>query len=88
MENPIKMDDLGGKTPYFWFNTHIPTDQDPKTLEDSKNLSVFSIPSLHDGRKPARFVTAPGLTMASQHAKLRNCSIFESLRIQSILRCF
>ena len=25
MENPIKMDDLGGKNPYFWFNTHIPT---------------------------------------------------------------
>ena len=23
MENPIKMDDLGGKTPYFWFNTHM-----------------------------------------------------------------
>ena len=24
MENPIKMDDLGGKThPYFWFNTHL-----------------------------------------------------------------
>ena len=23
MENPIKMDDLGGKNPYFWFNTHI-----------------------------------------------------------------
>ena len=24
MENPIKMDDLGGgKKPYFWFNTHI-----------------------------------------------------------------
>ncbi len=23
MENPIKIDDLGGTTPYFWFNTHI-----------------------------------------------------------------
>ena len=23
MENPIKVDDLGGNTPYFWFNTHI-----------------------------------------------------------------
>ena len=24
MENPIKMDDLGGfYHPYFWFNTHI-----------------------------------------------------------------
>ena len=24
MENPIKMDDLGGNfSPYFWFNTHI-----------------------------------------------------------------
>ena len=23
MENPIKMDDLGGFSPYFWFNTHI-----------------------------------------------------------------
>ena len=23
MEHPIKMDDLGGNTPYFWFNTHI-----------------------------------------------------------------
>ena len=23
MENPIKMDDLGEKTPYFWFNTHM-----------------------------------------------------------------
>ena len=22
-KNPIKMDDLGGKNPYFWFNTHI-----------------------------------------------------------------
>ena len=22
-ENLIKMDDLGGKYPYFWFNTHI-----------------------------------------------------------------
>ena len=21
MENPINMDDLGGKNPYFWFNT-------------------------------------------------------------------
>ena len=24
MENPIKMGWFGGKTPYFWFNTHIP----------------------------------------------------------------
>ena len=23
MENPIKMDDLGGKKPNFWFNTHM-----------------------------------------------------------------
>ncbi len=23
MENPIKMDDLGGFPHYFWFNTHI-----------------------------------------------------------------
>ena len=23
MENPINMDDLGGFSPYFWFNTHI-----------------------------------------------------------------
>ena len=23
MENPIKIHDLGGKTHYFWFNTHI-----------------------------------------------------------------
>ena len=23
MENPIKMDDLGGFPPYFWFNTHV-----------------------------------------------------------------
>ena len=25
MENPLlkQMDDLGGNTPYFWFNTHI-----------------------------------------------------------------
>ena len=23
METPIEMDDLGGKNPYFWFNTHI-----------------------------------------------------------------
>ncbi len=23
MENPIKMDDLGGKKPYFWRATHI-----------------------------------------------------------------
>ena len=23
MENTIKMDDLGGKKPDFWFNTHI-----------------------------------------------------------------
>ena len=23
MEHPIKMDDLGGKKPYFWFNTHM-----------------------------------------------------------------
>ena len=24
MENPIEMDDLGGKNhPYFWFNTHL-----------------------------------------------------------------
>ena len=23
MENPIKMDDLGGFYPYFWFNTHL-----------------------------------------------------------------
>ena len=22
MENPIKMDDLGGKNPYFWLNIH------------------------------------------------------------------
>ena len=23
MENPIKMDDLGVKSPYFWFNTQL-----------------------------------------------------------------
>ena len=23
MENPIKIDDLGGKHPYFWVDTHI-----------------------------------------------------------------
>ena len=23
MEPPIKIHDLGGKNPYFWFNTHI-----------------------------------------------------------------
>ena len=23
MEHPIKMDDLGDKTPYFWVDTHI-----------------------------------------------------------------
>ena len=23
MENPIKMDDVGGKKPYFWVNTHM-----------------------------------------------------------------
>ena len=23
MENPIKMDDLGGKKPYFWVDTHL-----------------------------------------------------------------
>ena len=23
MENPIKLDDLGGNTPYFWVDTHI-----------------------------------------------------------------
>ncbi len=23
MENPIKMDDLGGFAPYFWFNTQM-----------------------------------------------------------------
>ena len=23
MENPIKMDDLGGKNPYFWVDTHM-----------------------------------------------------------------
>ena len=26
MENPIKMDDLGGFTPYFWVNSHVPVD--------------------------------------------------------------
>ena len=25
MEHPIKMDDLGGKNPYFWENTHLDT---------------------------------------------------------------
>ena len=32
MENPIKMDDLGGKNLYFWFNTHIVIHQ-PKCVQ-------------------------------------------------------
>ncbi len=28
MENPIKMDDLEGKNPYFWVDTHISFSKD------------------------------------------------------------
>ena len=32
MENPINIDDLGGKNPYFWFNIHILKTTCPSSL--------------------------------------------------------
>ena len=34
MENPIKMYDLGGFYPYFWFNTHIGISKKYRTLKE------------------------------------------------------
>ncbi len=38
MKNPIKMDDLGGKKPYFWVATHI---GDPIRQEGLDNLNFY-----------------------------------------------
>ena len=50
MENPIKMDDLGGKTtPYFWFNTHVPSQQGIH-FEYFSRISGAYLPSIDFGQ--------------------------------------
>ena len=43
MEHPIKIDDLGGNNPYFWFNTHLLTAIFPKekTHQTPKSSALF-----------------------------------------------